>query len=179
MPIGLVALLDTAVKVGLGAAITGAAHFLNARQSHSEAVDRDRMDRKRQHLEQIALSVEKFSQRIRDYTALVSDWYDFEDPERDMPGAEEHEKEIQKSMQQLYDSTHELTSAESKLLLIGQGPARDKLRAYGESAKELFGQFRIDQERIEPEAVEGLKDKLKKSYEELFAELSKAYDKNE
>lgn len=169
------ALADSAIKIGLGATITGVATYYNSKLNHNQAKEKDRLSRKRELLENVADSVEVFSRRLRDYIALMSDWRDFDDPEKELPG---HRKKIEKCQQEFYDGFHELTSAECKLLLVEEIPSRDQVRAYGECAQELYMNIHIDGEKAEEEVFKDIKRRLKKHYEGAFDEMSKAYSRD-
>ena len=166
---------DTAVKVGLGAAIGGATTYFIAKLNHDKEMEKDRLRRKREILEKVADNCEIFSRCVRAYIALMLDWYDFEDPETEIPG---HRERIQASQQDLYDGFHEMTSAECRLLLIGESESRDGLRAYGESVQELYSRFHIDRGTAEKEELKRTKRRLQEAYEFMFRKLNKAYEKN-
>ena len=127
-------ILDTAVKVGLGAIIGGVFTYLIAKLNHDKEMEKGRLRRRRELLEEIASKCDDFSKQCRDYWALLADWLEVNDPDTKLP---EHRAKIEESEKRFYNAFHDLTSAEGRLLLLGEKEVRAKLREYALFAQEF------------------------------------------
>lgn len=121
--------VDSAVKIGLGALITGVIAFLLSTTQHRNDRKKAKIDREFEMLKEVAEKVESFNHIALRYWALVTDWrrkllLDNSNPKSNHLLDTEHK---------LFNSFSELTNAESLLLLFGYEDAQIALRDYGES----------------------------------------------
>lgn len=150
--------IDTAVKVGLGAIISGCAAYWVARLNHVKEIEKDRLQRRRELLEGIAEQVEEFNQNALKYWAVLSD-----DTKRPDVNTE------------LLGSFKELTSAESKLLLLGEQNCQKLLREYGEYVKKFREDFYSKGEKVTEEQQKEIRKNILDKREALFNCLSAIY----
>ena len=64
---GILEIVDTAVKIGLGALITGSATYIITKLNHDKDLEKQTIRRRRELLEQIATNVEHFTNSYRRY----------------------------------------------------------------------------------------------------------------
>ena len=121
--------VDSAVKIGLGALITGIIAFVLSTTQHRNDRKKAKVAREFEMLKEVAEKAENFNQTALKYWSLSSDW------RRRLAIDNSLEKPIELSIAQndFFDSFKELTKAESLLLLFGYSNASLKVREYGES----------------------------------------------
>ena len=66
-----VEIIDTAVEIGLGALISGAAAYWIARLNHDREMEKERTRRRRELFESIAEQVERFTHATLKYYGLM------------------------------------------------------------------------------------------------------------
>ncbi len=150
--------IDTAVKVGLGAIISGAAAYWVARLNHVKGIEKDKLQRRRELLESVAEQAEKFTQNALRYWAVLSD-----DTKRSEANSD------------LLESFRELTSAESKLLLLGEQNCQKLLREYGEYVKTFREEFISEGKKISEEQQREIRLNILDKRAALFNSLSAVY----
>ena len=168
-------IIDTTVKVGLGAIIGGMFTYLIAKLNHENEMEKERLRRRREILEEIASKCDNFSKQCRDYWALLADWVEAENPDANLP---EHRVKIKESEKQFYNAFHDLSSAEGRLLLLGENEARAKLREYALFAQNFYSNVYIGCAGMEKEKIQKYKENLLLQYENVLAALSTVYKRN-
>ncbi len=120
--------IDSAVKIGLGALIAGLSALALAKAQHRNLLDKVRSEREFQLLAEVAEKVERFTHSALKYWALAADWHRAlrKDPKAAKPEA------LRVAQEELFDRFNDVTAAEATLLLIGQENAQAQLRTYGE-----------------------------------------------
>ena len=78
-------IIDTAIKIGLGALISGIAAFLIARLNHNKEIEKIRANRRRELLEEIAEKVEKFNTAAIRYWAILLERVTYEEQGQAFP----------------------------------------------------------------------------------------------
>ena len=129
-------ILDTAVKIGLGAIITAASAFALASKQHRSDVAKERLRRRQELMESVAQDVAAFTHITLKYWARMTNWIAFRDAGEDPPQG--REAELQSLKDELFNAFQGMTAAEGKLLLLGETNAQELLREYGD----LVGRFR-------------------------------------
>lgn len=127
--------IDTAVKVGLGALISGGSAYWMAKSKTRDDYRRERLNRHHGLLEKSAEQLESFSHVVLRYWALIIEWVRYKDKNIAMPP--ERVEELDKTKVELFSAFSDLTSAESKLLLLGHAEAQKLLRNFGDLAKHI------------------------------------------
>jgi len=120
--------VDSAVKIGLGALIAGLSALFLAKAQHRNSLDKVRSEREFQLLREVAEKVERFTHAALKYWALAADWHRAlrKDPEA------AKSKALRAAQDELFERFNDVTAAEATLLLIGQEDAQAQLRTYGE-----------------------------------------------
>jgi len=175
MPVTGLEILDGAIKVGLGAVIAGISTYLVSKLNHDEEMEKDRLRRRREILEDIASKCDVFATHVLDYWALLADWLEVADPEKELP---DHRARIKKASLKFYDGFYSLTRAEGRLLLLGQKQARLALRSYGEYAQEFYSEIYAERKDVKEEDMLRYKSGLRERYEKLLESLSEVYSRN-
>ena len=163
--------IDSAVKIGLGALIAGVIAFLLSSTRHRNELKKAKVDREFEMLKQVAEKAENFNQTALKYWSLSSDW------RRRLAIDNSIEKPIELSIAQndFFDSFKELTKAESLLLLFGYGNASLKVREYGESIIDFYNRVKnIDLPFNSSDASNYRKSMIDKR-SELFSLLNEIY----
>lgn len=175
MPVTGLEILDVAIKVGLGAVIGGISTYLVSKLNHDKEMEKDRLRRRREILEDIASKCDVFAAQVLDYWALLADWLEAKDPENALP---EHKARIAESQRKFYDGFHSLTSAEGRLLLLGQKQARMALRSYGEYAQKFYSEIHVGRKDVKEKDMLRYKSDLRERHEKLLESLSDVYSRN-
>ena len=63
--------LDTSVKIGLGALISGAAAYFLAKLNHNREIEKERLRRRRELFEEVAEQIEKFTHIVLKFWGTV------------------------------------------------------------------------------------------------------------
>ncbi|PPD11977.1 hypothetical protein [Methylophilus sp.] len=127
--------IDTAVKVGLGALISGLSTYFLTKSKSRDDLKRERLFRHHGLLEKSAEQIENFSHIFLRYWALLIEHV--RNRKLDIHMTTQRKNELAKVKIDLFDAFSDLTSAESKLLLLGHTEAQKLLRDYGELAKRI------------------------------------------
>lgn len=166
-------IIDTAVKVGLGALISGVAAFLLEKGRREEVVARERMIRKNDLLERTAEQIEVFSHVVLRYWALMIELVRLRKQGGDF--TEGRFEDVSKAKVDLFDAFKELTSAEAKLMLLGHINAQKLLRTYGDSVTIMRRSAYEGNMELKEEHMLKFRLEILKARENLFNELSSVY----
>lgn len=74
MPTTWIEIADTAIKIGLGAAISGVSAFLINRQSHNKSLEKENFSRNKETLESVTLSIEELTHALLKYWSYILEW---------------------------------------------------------------------------------------------------------
>jgi hypothetical protein len=160
--------LDTAVKIGLGAIITGLATYWVAKANRHKTVERERAQRKRDLLEVVAEQTARFDQFALGYWEKVANWLAFTPRTEPMP--ETLKAELSKLESEISGGYKDLKSAEAKLLLLGEAKCQRLLRDYGEFVT-IYRQDVIGARNLEVEDPREYKEQLRQRREKFLNEL--------
>jgi hypothetical protein len=166
-------IVDTAIKIGLGALISGFGAYLVAKLNHNKDAEKARIQRRRELLEAVAEQVELFTQAYLKHWAFITNWLTFEPLGK--PITEESEKDFRSIGEELNNSFKDLISAESKLLLLGETKCQRLLREYGESAKVYRDTALVDRRTLTKEFLKEYRKEFLDKRETFFSELSNVY----
>ena len=173
MPASVLDIFDTAVKIGLGAAITAIATHLHTRWSAKQESATERSRKRAETLEQIGEQVEEFTHVALSYWALISEWGAFQSSDDDMP--EEHVSRLRDTREELTRAYKHLTVAESRLLLLGETAAQRLLREYGELITRFTRRNFIGGKPLVREHSLKWRAEILEARKQLFEELSRLY----
>ena len=166
-------ILDTAVKVGLGALISGCSTYWVAK---ANALSNQKAERQRRHhdlLEKCAEQIESFSHTMLRYWALISE--QTKNRANDLDLSPHRRDELDRVKVELFNSFSELTSAEAKLLLLGHKQCQWHLRSFGECAREVRRRAYDGNKELDNKEMESLRHEFLQARTELFDSLSSAY----
>ena len=165
--------IDTAVKVGLGALISGVSTYWMAKSKNRDDLKRERLIRHHGLLEKSAEQIENFSHVAIRYWALIIEWVRVRDQKLEF--YPHRNEELTKTKVEFFDAFSDLTSAESKLLLLGHAEAQKNLRTYGDLAKRMRRHAYVGNQSLTETEMEGYRSQLLDARETLFKELSQIY----
>jgi hypothetical protein len=167
-------ILDTAVKVGLGAAISVLGSYFVAKLTHDRTLQKERAERRRSLLESVAEEVSTFGTVALKHWAFVVNWIQYTDASEKM-SAEKYD-ELVMIRNRLLDCAKELESAGAKLKLLGETEADGRLHAYASSLV-VFREDVVTGRDLTVEELESYHQRLAAKHKAFFAELSNAYKK--
>jgi hypothetical protein len=175
VPTTIIDIIDTAVKIGLGATISGIATYSVTKYKQNKDAELAKTERKQKSLDLVAEQVEEFSHLALNYWARILDWTRRKNS--NVIISETKEKELKTVKTDLFNSYKLLASAESKLLLMKEEEAQKLLRKYGEEFSEFFALVYVGDHGISVEEIQNWRLKILDLRKELFAELSTIYQK--
>jgi hypothetical protein len=121
-------IVDSAVKIGLGALIAGVSSWALARNQYVHELRKSKVTREFELLKDIAEKVERFTHSALKYWAISAEWHKARRTDPEAPKS----TNLLSTQKELFGRFNELTSAEAFLLLLGRKGAQAQLRAYGE-----------------------------------------------
>jgi hypothetical protein len=129
MPKEILDIVDTAVKIGLGAMISGVATYFVTKLNHKKDSEKESHKRKRELLESIAEEVETFSNATLEYWAYLVEFTRYKESSKETPSA--LKDKVEEAGVRLFKDYAQLTSAESKLLLLGYESCELAVKEFG------------------------------------------------
>lgn len=165
--------IDTAVKIGLGAAISGISTYWIAKAKTKDELRRERLIRHQGLLEKSAEQIENFSHIFFRYWALIVEFVRVR--EKDKVPTNEKQEELVRCKAELFDAFSDLTSAESKLLLLGHNNAQRLLRDFGDLTKQIRRLAWDGNKSLTETQMDEYREKVLDSRQKLFNELSSIY----
>jgi len=169
----IIDVLDTAVKIGLGALISATATYLHSKYKDKADSAKEYEKRHRSLLEQVAEQAEQLNHVYLKYWALVIEWVRYNKNDKEWP--EERRSELEVTKNELFVSFGALTSAESKLLLVGENKAYLKLRELGDAVVQFRRSFYVDKNSLTESELDKKKSEIRELREELYKLLSSTY----
>ena len=166
-------IIDSAVKIGLGALIAGASAWALARGQYSHDLRKSKVAREFELLKDIAEKVERFTHSALKYWAISADWHR---ARRTNPNAIKSDT-LLSAQKELFSRFNELTSAEAFLLLLGQKSAQAQLRAYGEHVMVYRRSVSRSAAPMSDGQIEDYRMYILKARESFFEHLNEMYGK--
>lgn len=175
MPTEVIDIVDTAVKIGLGALISGTATYRITNLNHDREIEKSRLSRQRELLEEIAGQTEQFSNAVLKYWAYMVEYVRKKNRQAAIP--EELNQRIETASKDVFDTISFLSSAEGKLILLGADKAQVILREYGEFVKAFRrvawpGNANLTEQKLDEYRTQLLKKRMS-----LYSEIRRAYEK--
>ena len=165
--------VDSAVKIGLGALIGGITSLVVARAQHRRDLEKSKIAREFELLKQVAEEVERFTHVALRYWALITEW-----GRNELQGTKmraERQEALSRSGDELFDAFKDMTSSESKLLLLGHSESQGLLRAYGELVTELRRKANRDAPPLSDADASEWRRRILGAREQFFLALSATY----
>lgn len=169
----LLEVIDSAIKIGLGALIAGASALLLSRSQHHRDLSRAKNDREFEILKDVAEQTERFTQATLRHWALATDAHRLRRQEK--PLSERKVANLAESNDTLFNIFHELTSSEAKLLLLGKRDAQRALRSYGDMVIAFRRSVMHDAEIMSDSVIETWRTNILKTRKQLLDELHTCY----
>ena len=163
--------IDSAVKIGLGALIAGVSALVLAKAQHRNTLAKDRAEREFQLLKEIAEKVERFTHAALKYWALSADWHRAlrKDPEA------KKSAQLRAAQDELFDRFNDVTNAEATLLLLGQEDAQAQLRTYGDYVVSFRKTVSNSADPLSDEAINDYRTYFLRARSSLFKQLHSVY----
>jgi hypothetical protein len=165
-------ILDTAVKVGLGALITGFTTYFIAKLNHDKTANKEKTERLRSLIESVGQQTAMFHQAALNHWSFVFNWIKFTPPDEEM--SEDVIKELTRLNNEVLSAYKELTTARAKLSLLGEERCVEKLQHFGRFVN-LFRNENVARRVYKPEELLTYKEELNKKADDFFSELSRIY----
>lgn len=164
-------LIDTSIKVGLGAAIVGAfAWFLVRRNQSPRTVSR--LNRRMELFEDISRDVGNVNHIFSKYSSLV-----IESTRYGLSWPQARKDELDNINKDLVAEFKKLADAEAKLLMLGEKAMEKTLRLYGAKIAHFRKHVYVGRLDIGEEEISQLKRDIARLRESFYDMLSRKYDR--
>jgi hypothetical protein len=173
VPTTWIEIADTAVKIGLGAVVTGVATLINNKLSHTKSAEKDNLQRSVAVLESVTLSIEEMTHTLLKHWSYIVDLA--RNGEKGVEASEERVKHISGLRSEVYHLFKGLTNGEGRLLLIGCVDQQKKLREYGSIISEYHRYTSPNNAHTSSAELESWRVKILEAREQLYTALNKAY----
>lgn len=173
MPTKWIEIADTAIKIGLGAAISGASAFLINRQTHNKSLEKENYSRNKETLESVTLSIEELTHALLKYWSYILEWA--KNNEKGVQASKEKTNSIIELRGDVFNLFKGLTNSEGRLLLIGCVEQQKKLREYGTLISEFYRYASRNNEEMQSSELEAWRTKILETREQLYSSLNKSY----
>ncbi len=170
----LIEVLDTAVKIGLGAAISGIAAYLLARDSHTRDLEKVKYIRRQEALEMMADNAEKHFSAWRDLASSLGGMYGGSNP----PDPEFSEAQWRRIIEQdrAFISTHaSFGHMLSRIGLLGLSDVIKPVNAYIALMREFRDPMMLSRTTPPREEFERVRAGVKKALEDFYSAMGDAY----
>ena len=157
--------VDSAVKIGLGALITGVASYWLAKANHDKTAEKERAQRKRDMLEVTAQQVANFDQVMLKHWSTVISWLAFTAPAE--PMSEATHAELTELEGECFGVFTEMVSAQAKLQLLGEIECYRLLKKYVKGVT-IYRQGPIAAREFNVDDLKTYKDQLQQDREVFF-----------
>lgn len=175
MPTTTIEVIDTAVKIGLGGAITLLGTIAVAKLNHGHEHAKEKRKRHYDALESVGADVEEITHVSLRYWALIIEWV--RNNEQDLDLTDKRKDELEKTKDDLFNQFKCLTVAESKLLLLGLNESASLVREYGEFLKKMRRNYYYEKEGLTEQEMDDVRDELLTKRQALFTSISSVYKK--
>ncbi len=169
----VIELLDTSIKVALGALITGLSGYWLSGIRTKQNRNQQKIDHKRDLMEGIAQQAEQVHHVFMKYFELIQEYMNATQNRYDWPQG--RRSELYLVVDELVQSFNDLTAAESKLLLLDEKPLYKSLRKFRSKVIFFRRHFYIDKKDLNDKEAQELKREVSKLREQFFDALSDSY----
>lgn len=165
-------LIDTPLKIGLGALIAALSAWIILRRSIHLQHHNQRENRRLHILEEVSSQVGTVTHIFAKYSSLVVESIQF--GER-WPQA--RRLELESINNDLVNEFKKLAECEAKLLMLGEKNLERSLRIYGAKIAVYRKQVYVGRKDITPEQITALKSGIHQVREQFYDMLSRKYDR--
>lgn len=173
MPTTWIEIADTAIKIGLGAALSGISAFLINRQSHNKGLEKENNSRNKETLENVTLNIEELTHALLKYWSYILEWA--RNNEKGVKASTEKIESIIELRGEIFNLFKGLTNSEGRLLLIGCVEQQKKLREYGALISDFYRYASRSNEEMKSSELEAWRSKILEAREQLYSSLNKSY----
>ena len=164
-------LVDTSLKVGLGAIIVGFFSWLLLHRRHTPDTY-SRVNRRLMIFEDISKDIGNVNHIFAKYSALV-----IESTRYGLRWPQARKDELDRITVELVASFTKLADAEAKLLMLGEKTMEKVLRLYGAKIAHFRKQVYVGRPDISDEEIAQIKRDITKLREQFYNMLSRKYDR--
>lgn len=166
-------IIDSAVKIGLGAMVAGVSALLLSQSQHHRDLSKAKVDREFEILKDVAEKTECFTQAALRYWSLASDSHRLKRSGK--PVSDKKSSDLANSKATLFDLYHELTNSEAMLLLLGKRDAQSALRTYGDMVNAFRRSAVNESQPMSDPEIDTWRENILKTRERLLNELHACY----
>ncbi len=169
----LVPIIDTGVKIAMGAGIAGFTYWLTLKNRGFVGADGqgETGNRRLETYEAVSAEVGTVSHIFSKYAALVTESYLY-----GSKWPETRKLELEAVNRELVEIFKNISDSESKLLLLGEKGLAKTLRAYSARIAQFRKEVFVGRRDIKEEQINELKKEISKLKEQFYDLLSKKYD---
>jgi hypothetical protein len=171
--IEVISLLDTTAKVALGALIAGMSGYWLSGMRIKQNLTQQRTEHHREIIEGVAQQAEQVHHVFMKYFELIQEYMNATKNRYDWP--ESRKSEFYLVIDELVQCFNELSSAESKLLLLNEKQLYKSLRKFRSKVIFFRRHFYIDKIDLNDKEAQELKREISKLREQFFDSLSDRY----
>ena len=162
-------ILDTAVKIGLGASITAIATYINQKSNQKAILNKEQVDNNRKIITQMSAEIEDITHSLLKLWSL----FDFNTKNHDYLENEVISK-LSNLREDIFKETKFLTKNEGILLLYNHLDQQKKLREFGDLVGSFYQYTLFKKEDINPEMTKFYREEILRIRSELYQSLNKA-----
>ena len=168
----LLEILDTSIKIGLGALITGIIAYFNQKANISASLAKDNLTFHRNLLSDISKDIEEINHLVLKIWSI----FDFENKQSpiDKKTISDRLYPLKKT---LFNDFNLLSKNEGLLLLYGYNQQQEKLRLYGDLLQSFNSYTYYKNEEVNSEQTALYKLKILQSRKDLYESLNKVIPK--
>ena len=163
-------IIDTSIKVALGALIAGTCLWLNQRRLPIQGSNKS--ERRIDILEAVSRDVGNVNHIFAKYSSLVIESTRFGNR---WPQA--RKDELTKVNSELVDEFRKMADAEAKLLMLGEKALEKTLRLYGAKIAQFRKQVYVGRQDISEQDIVQIKQEILQLREQFYDILSHKYDR--
>ena len=174
----LIEVLDTAVKIGLGAGISAVAAYWHGRQKAKteSAKSLNILPYYKSKIIANIITNETVNHAYLKYWALAVEFVRVRSRDESWP--EERKQKMDVVKEELFTAFSEITSAESKLLLVNETEAYEKIRELGDTIVKFLRMNLEARENLNEQEMLEIRDRIRGIRNELYQILSGSYQTN-
>ncbi|GAB1256279.1 energy transducer TonB [Aurantivibrio plasticivorans] len=164
-------LLDTSLKIGLGALIAGVCAWLLVLRRHTPEMQ-SRLNRRMELFEEVSRNVGAVNHIFAKYSSLI-----IESTRFGLRWPQARKDELDRVNAELVAEFNKLADAEAKLLMLGEKGMEKTLRFYGAKIAYFRKHVYVGRQDISDEEITQIKRDITKLREQFYDMLSRKYDR--
>ncbi|MCV6623868.1 MAG: hypothetical protein OIF51_19200 [Cellvibrionaceae bacterium] len=173
MPTAWIEVVDTSIKIGLGALLSGVAAISISRLNHRNSLEKEYVLKHRSILEDVTSEIEVATAALLRYWSAITDWSKAKESGEEIP--DEKRALVTVCRKAIFEVFEGLSNSEGKLLLIGCTNQQEELRTYGETISEFYRYASRNNEEMCSSELIRRKSELLKMRKSLYESLNQAY----